>query len=354
MGKKFPFAVVFIPIFLGILGVAMVLSTSIGWEIGKAGITIAFLKQFLFFVLSLLLYFFVSRIRPNFWKALSVILLYLSILALLYTVLRGTTINSAKRWISVAGITIQPSLFAQVFLVMYIAKERSLLKGTIAALITSLLIMLEPDISAAGVTIMTATIILYLKGMKIKNFVLPIVAVFVIIAVYGKTKGYPLGRLKGFVDEKNTSKSSVIAVAKGRILGYGIAEGVDKFSTLPLPFSDYIFASISQEMGFIGSLTVLTLFLLYFLKGMKEMEKVTDRSGKMMGMGLLILTMTTAMIHILICIGLFPDAGEPLPFISKGGSGLISYYFAAGVVTALANENYIDRWRNRRTHSSHY
>jgi len=352
MDKRKPYFVFLAPIILGLIGLVMVYSSLSPLYMGRTVLPPAFLKQLGVFVFSVLLYLLIIKIRPALWIKGAYVFLGLSIIVLIFTVFRGAEINQAKRWINLGFITIQPSMFAQLSLIFYLAREKRFLQGLIGTIVVSLLILIQPDISGAFITLTLGLGILFIRGVQIKRLVLVFLIAGIVIFASGKFHGKSKRRIEIFVESTKEVKSTVLTMVHGGITGVGVGEGLGKFSVVPLPYSDYIFVTIGEEMGFFGTTLVLLLFLFYFLRGTKIVEYADKPEHRILGTGILLLIGMEALIHILTCVGLFPDSGEPLPFMSQGGSALIAYFLGAGIVGSIINESIVNWWRHRGTHTA--
>lgn len=272
------------------------------------------------------------------------------VVVLLVAVLFGPELNSTRRWLFFAGVSIQPSELAKLALVPFLAYQidrklelvnsRELLLPVAATTgLLSGLIVLQPDLGTAVLLIATAVTLLFLAGLSWRflaaatAIALPLVWFLVISVPYRRA------RLFAFLDpEKDPLGSgfqalqSLIAVGSGGVLGLGPGESVQKLYFLPYPHSDFIFAIVAEELGLVGGLLVVGLFALLLWRGLRAGLRAPDPFGRFLGWGFAILLALQAFLNISVAIALVPTKGIPLPFLSYGGSSLVASLVACGVL----------------------
>jgi cell division protein FtsW len=306
-----------------------------------------------------------AKINYKWFGLLSVPMMLLSIilLALVSFTNVGVTINDASRWISVPiiGVTFQPSDLAKISIVIYMAYSLSklqnsidnfkdiFLKSVILPLIIIVLIALN-NISTAILLTLIVAIIMFIGRVHSKVF-LSFFGVFLMMlpVIYFASKRFQTA-VSRIMDYFNTSVDEVgisdlphqveqanIAMALGGLNGVGLGHSQQKFF-LPMAFSDYIYAIIIEEHGFKIGLVVLFLFLAIFYRGMKITQKTTNPFSGLLVIGLSLLVVLQALIHMGVVTGLFPVTGLTLPWISTGGTSLLFTGLAFGIILNVSKE----------------
>ncbi|MEO0292720.1 MAG: FtsW/RodA/SpoVE family cell cycle protein [candidate division WOR-3 bacterium] len=344
-----------IPLILGAFGLVMVFSASSGISIFKTVIPNSFIKQLIIFAFALTLFFLISKIKPKFWEEFSLFFTILAIFLLILTHLCGVEINGAKRWLLIKAFhlkfSFQPSIFAQFSLILFLAKKRNFWTSISIISIIMALIIIQPDISMALLSLLLGTIMLFLNGTEIRNLGIFFLTTMLLGILFISTKGYAIRRLTNHFS-KEAITATVQAISHGGFSGLGLGSGMEKFFYIPLPDSDFIFSIIGEELGFAGCIFVAGLFLIYLISAIKVSLKAKDQYTMLLGLGLIIFLGAFTLIHIYVSTGIFPVTGIPLPFISSGGTALIIAYMAGGIIVSIQkNNNYIG-WRNRRPHLS--
>ncbi|MDD2889546.1 MAG: putative peptidoglycan glycosyltransferase FtsW [bacterium] len=282
----------------------------------------------------------------------------------------GPKINGVHRWIKIAGISIQPSEFVKIALIIFIADflskrdvndfKKTLLPlfGVIAGV--GVLIALEPSFGILSVIFMTCFVMLFMGGVKIVYLLAPVALIgsLGVVSFMSSPKfAYARARVTKYVaiqDENrngpnktnDTAKApgeikqpinyqlqqSLYGIGAGGFLGKGLGEGKAKLLFLPYPHTDFIFSIISEEAGLLGGSFVCIMFLLLFLKGIRIAWGAPDGMGHLLAVGISFLLFISAMVHICVACGILPTTGVPLPFISFGGSNLLASLISVGIL----------------------
>jgi len=279
------------------------------------------------------------------------VLVSLSLVAVLFR----APINGTRRWIDLGVLSVQPSEFAKLGLVVALAAllsrreeevahpRRTLLP--VAGLLASLagLVLLQPDFGTAVTYFVIAAAMLFFAGLPFRWFagaallVVPTLTAYVLSAQYRRDRilaflhpeADPLG--KGF-----QALQSLIAVGTGGVTGLGLGEGKQKLFFLPYPYTDFIYAIVGEELGLIGCVTVLALFGLVFARGIRAAVGAPDTFGRLLGVGLSVMIVAQALVNVSVVLALLPTKGIPLPFLSYGGSALWTNLLAVGVLLNLS------------------
>ena len=267
----------------------------------------------------------------------------------------GVSVNGARRWIALGIMSVQPSEFAKVVLVVALAAllsrredemdvpARTLLPVLGLVVIPAGLVLLEPDFGTALTYFAIAAAMLFYAGLPLKWFLgsalllVPTISAWVWSAQYRRDRllaflhpeADPLGR--GF-----HAIQSLIAVGTGGLTGRGLGQGKQKLFFLPYPYTDFIYAIVGEELGLIGCVAVLALFGLVFARGVRAAVNAPDSFGRLLGIGLSVMIIVQALVNISVVLSLVPTKGIPLPFLSYGGSALWTDLLAIGILLNLS------------------
>ena len=290
------------------------------------------------------------------WNNPRAIGIALSLLALALTfVLFRAPINGTRRWIDLKVMSVQPSEFAKVVLVVALAAILSRREGQVEDFKRTLLpvagllmffgglVLAQPDFGTALSYFGVAAAMLFFAGLRLRWFVgafvasLPPLAFFVLHAAYRRDRiltflhpeADPLG--KGF-----QTIQSLIAVGTGGLTGLGIGHGKQKLFFLPYPYTDFIYAIVGEELGLMGCSFVLALFGMVFARGLRAAENAPDSFGRLLGVGLSVMIVVQALVNISVVLAVLPTKGIPLPFLSYGGSALWADLLAVGILLNLS------------------
>ncbi|MEA1912646.1 MAG: FtsW/RodA/SpoVE family cell cycle protein [candidate division WOR-3 bacterium] len=333
-----------IPLLLGTFGLVMVFSASSGISVYKRTIPVSFIKQLAIFIVAVSIFFISSKLKPKIWEKMSPVLIMIAISLLILTRFFGQEINYARRWLYIGKISFQPSIFAQLALITFLAKKRDFGISVLFISLIAGLILIQPDISMALMTVLLGIMMLFLNETKIWKVVGVAGIMLLIGGAFIAKEGYAHQRITTYLNPNSISKT-VQAISNGGFSGLGLGSGMGKFFYIPFPDSDFIFSIIGEELGFIGSLFVISLFLIYFISASKSSLRASNNYASILGLGLISFIAIYALVHILVSLGVIPVTGVPLPFISRGGTALVIAYIAGGVIVSIEKDHSsIRRW----------
>ncbi|MEI8337855.1 MAG: putative peptidoglycan glycosyltransferase FtsW [bacterium] len=356
-------AYAFIVIALSIVGILIFSSAALG-VIAKSEakfFTVAMNQIVLGFIMGMISFFTISYIPYKFWKKIS---LYIFIIACVLAILVfvphiGIRANGAARWIAVGNYTFQPSELLKIGYVIFIAsffsknKEniKSFKKGVLPYLgitaIVAVLLMLEPDNDTFFITASAGFAIFVVAGAKFKHILL--LSLIAILAFGGilLVRPYARERVMTFFHPAANSltsgyqiQQSLIAIGNGGIFGKGFGQSSQKFGFLPEPMGDSIFAVASEEFGFLGSVTIILLFVSLALSALKIAANTEDLFGRLLVVGIVILIVSGSFSNIASMLGIIPLSGTPLLFISQGGTALLTGLAEAGIILSVSRRKY--------------
>jgi len=263
----------------------------------------------------------------------------------------GIELNGAHRWLNVAGVSFQPGeLLKLSFLIVvawyystYHTKLRDIryaLGGVLGTLaLAGTLLMLQPDTGTFVIMVAAGGAMVLAAGVRIQHLALLAGLAILGLAVIAFSRPYLLDRVTTFLDPAGDPsgagyqiKQSLIAVGSGGVVGRGFGQSVQKFSYLPEPMSDSIFSVAAEEFGFLGSVGIVVLYVFFAVRGLLIAARAPDRFGGLLAVGIVILIVTQSFINIGAMVGILPLTGEPLVFMSQGGTSLLFALAGVGIV----------------------
>jgi len=345
-------------IILLVLGILILASVSASFSQEKFGTPYYFLKrQILWIILGIILAFLVFRISLDFLKKLAPILLLINLILLAMVFLPGigTKFGGAERWITLGFISFQPSEFLKLTFILYLAawlanksfhKNQTLIAFLIIMGIISFLLISQPDISTLGVILISGILIYFLANTPLWHSLLMFLISSGFFLTLIKIAPYRAERLLVFLKPETDPmgigyqiKQALIAIGSGGILGFGLGMSRQKFGFLPGSISDSIFAIFSEETGFIGGLILISLFLIFLWRGFKIAKQSKDKFSQLTALGITSWITIQAFVNIGVMIGVLPLTGIPLPFISYGGSALITEMIGIGILLNISRHS---------------
>jgi len=272
--------------------------------------------------------------------------------------------HATHRWIKLGPANIQPSELAKLAVILYLAwfldlKRRSktqmefckedffqtILPAAGPILICVVLVLLQPDLGTAIDIVLVATAILYVAGLSWKWIAAGAAAAIPVLYLLITQVSYRQARLMAFLHPDSDPQGagfqllqSLIAVGSGGFTGVGLMESKQKLFYLPEAHTDFIYAVICEELGFIGAMIVIALFVVYGWRGMRAAFSAPDGFGKLLALGITAMVLSQALINFAVVLGMVPTKGIPLPFISYGGSSLLVMLLATGVLLNISQQ----------------
>ena len=266
-------------------------------------------------------------------------------------VLSMPEICHARRWIPLGFFNFQPSEFAKIATVLYMAwvlsrkqeQVNDLRAVLLPCLLTvgtmALLVVVEPDLGSAVLPVVAAGVMLFVAGLRLQYVGVLAAVGSVGFAIAVVAEPYRIARVMNFINPWNDPFDkgyqlcqSLIAIGNGGLTGMGLGGGGQRALFLPAPHTDFIFSVVGEDFGLLGCLTVLAAFLLIFWRGLRAAMRAPDRFGFYLALGITSMLVLQGMINMCVCLGLVPTKGLPLPFISYGGSSLLTSMAAMGLL----------------------
>ncbi len=299
--------------------------------------------------------FFDYRRLKDFAPYLFIFAILLLIITKVFYLAKGFSWYKPARWLYLGPFSFQTSDFARMAMIIYMAyyvdKKRNLIKDFQIGLMPALmliaiimgLIIIQPDYSTAVMIGLTGILILFIGGIRISHLSLATAGSLLIGIPILLSREYRRMRILSFLGIIDTpdigyqANQSLISLGNGGLLGVGLGNSIEKNHFLPTPHTDFIFAIIGEELGFIfGTVPAITLFLLIFLRGLKISKKCTDPFGVLLAIGISFNFILYAFINAGVVTGLLPVTGLPMPMVSYGGSGMIINLSLMGILLNIS------------------
>lgn len=347
-----------VSIVLVCIGIVMIYSSSsiYAWE--RYGDSFYFLKRHLsFLAVGILFTFLTMVIDYRLFRKYARLLLWIAVILLVLVLIPGIgrEVSGARRWFRFKFISFQPSEFANLALIIYIAdficrksdKIKTIFKGFIPPVCVlgavALLILMQPDLGtiiALGSVVLVMLFIAGARGRHILTLILcSLPALYFLVFSVAYRRARILAFLNPWLDPKGSGFQiiqSQIAIGSGGFFGRGLGHSQQKLFYLPAAHTDFIFSIIAEELGLVGSLGIIVLFTIFIQQGLKIIKNAQDKFGYFLALGLVLMISLKAIVNIGVSCGVFPTKGLPLPFISYGGSSLIFDMVSLGILINIA------------------
>jgi len=341
---------------LALTGIVMIYSATRG-KLALAGLDPHYYvkRQLIFFVIAVVVLVAVALFDYRKWEQLATIL-YIGIVFALLAVLSpvGSHALGSQRWFSLGPLQLQPSEFATLVLIIAIAtyctrrpeglEFRDLVRMVLMAGLPIVLIIKQPDLGTAIVCTVILLVMLAVAGMPGRYLILLIVGAVLVILValnLGLVKHYQIQRLTSFISPNSASvdvtynvNEAKTAIAHGGIFGQGLFKGAQtNLAYVPEQQTDFIFSAVGEQLGFVGAGVLLALYGVLAWRILRTAQMAKDAFGRLLCSGIFALLMFSVFENVGMNMGIMPVAGIPLPFLSYGGSAMIGFMAAIGIVT---------------------
>jgi cell division protein FtsW len=337
---------------LTFLGILFVFDASVAESFHTFGDQYHFLKQHLAWaVIGITVMFLTSLVPLSLWEKVAkpIFIFGLILLILVFVPGIGREFNGAHRWIFLGNLRFQPIELFKIALIMFFASWLKQHQKTLPFLFTTgvpaILILLQPDLGSLLILGVIAFGMFFIAGGKMTHILSISGLTILLLAVAILSSSYRRERLNTFLHPQSDPLGSgfhirqiTLALGRGGATGQGIGNSRQKFSYIPEASTDSIFAIIAEEVGFLGSSILIILFGSYFFVTSKIISAVTDPFVMLLGWGILIWIAAQTLLNLAAVVALVPLTGLPLPFISYGGSSLVTILFANGILLRIAKE----------------
>ncbi|HZW53636.1 MAG TPA: putative lipid II flippase FtsW [Candidatus Elarobacter sp.] len=343
--------------FLIALGLVMVFSSSSAIAASSYHDTAHYLKrQVAYLAIGLVFAYAAYRVDYRKLRGLAPGLVILTFVLLILTLIPhvGYATGGARRWLGLRALSFQPSELGKLALVLFLAAKlsqlhegvRSLSKGVAPALFVTVLlagpVLVEPDMGTASLYVFVAFALLFTAGARIEHLIMCALVMLPPAAVAIGSSAYKRARIFAFLnpwkDPQNTgyhTVQSLLALGSGGIFGLGLGASRQKYFYLPEAYTDYIFAVLGEELGLLGCIAVIALFVLFAVRAVTLALKAPDRFGTLLAMGCTFMIVIQALVNIGVVTSSWPVTGVPLPFISFGGTSLIACLIAVALIANI-------------------
>lgn len=361
---------------LVVIGTANVFSSTFVDDSGSGNAFSHLIRQAVIFLIGLVPSWFFFRKDYHFWRKYTRHAVVLTIVLLVLVLVAGVVVNGARRWLGIGSLTFQPSEFAKLTTILYVASIMAPLLERMKRvefiqplsrredapwwkrlplphqafwmpLVMAALIFKQPDAGTAIIVLAIPSIILSMCGASVKKVKIPLAIIAVAFVGAILVAPYRFNRILAWIDPWGNAKTigyqtvqSLIAIGSGGFMGQGIGEGLSKFSYLPEAHTDFAFAVLAQEWGLRGSLLMVLLFMAILYFGCVTAWTCRDKFGMMLALGITLYFSVQGFINIGMVSDVFPVVGVPLPFISYGGTSLIVNMVAASLLLNISRSNY--------------
>ena len=353
---------------LSLFGIVMIYSaSSYSAELHTGDAFFYVKKQIIGFIAGLITMTLGYLVKEEWLNKFKWVILVISMVLLLVLFIPGVGQSSygATRWINLGFITFQSSEIAKFGLVIFLAcylyehppvSIKALIVPVIAGLSTCIAVMLEPNMSITIVIGLSFLIMLYVGGMKRKHILWCLLIVGIALPLLIILEPYRMKRLVAFVDPWANPKGegyqliqSYYALGSGGLFGVGLFNSRQKYLYLPFAESDFIFSVIGEELGLIGCLLVMLTYGVLIWSGVKIALKAENNRTRMLAAGITSIIAIQTLLNIAVVSGSVPPTGVPLPYVSAGGSSLMVFMFASGILARLSGEGNFNIFNKGRT-----
>lgn len=350
--------IVGITVALSLGGLIMVFSASgVVAEMKYSDSTHYLQRQIIWMVLGFIVLFVGSQIDYQQWKDWVPWIVMGCVAGLLLVLAVGMQINGARRWLTVGFFSIQPTEMAKLASVLYLAAflsnpnrrvtdwRRGFLPPVVVIGGLCFLIVVEPDLGSIVVIGLVFVCMMYLAGARLRHLAclgLPMILGFLALIVFSPERWERMTTfLNPFQDREGAGYQlvqSLLALENGGILGVGLGQGKQKLLYLPEGHTDFVLALVGEELGLMGTLGLLGLFVILVFKGFRVAALAPDMFGRFLALGITLLLTLQAMINAGVVSGMLPTKGLTLPLVSYGGSSLLTTMLAIGILLSIARQ----------------
>jgi rod shape determining protein RodA len=313
-------------------------------------------RQTIFAGVGLLLALVMARIHYRLLGTLSLALYIAAVAVLAFVVVFGEATYGSRRWIDIAGTPVQPSEAAKLVVIVALAKYlsdhqesmrslRVFVVSLVMAAVPAALVFAEPDLGSAVIFAVIWLGMVLLAGADWRHIfgLLGAAAVAIPFVFVGLVSDYQRERIALWLDPESDplgagfqALQARIGIGSGGLLGKGLTEGSQtQLDYLRTPSTDYVFSVLGEELGFIGAIVLFALFIVLLWRGLRVAELSGDMFGRLLATGIVIFILLQTFINVGVNVGLLPVTGIPLPFVSQGGSSLITLFIGLGILQSI-------------------
>lgn len=355
------FSILLVVTVLCAFGLVMVYSSSYYYALHTRGCNYDgyfYLKrQLIYMALAYPMMLILSKVNFRYIQSMGGAALLVSLALLVAVLLFGEEKNGGKRWLELAGVSVQPSEVAKFGLIFfmcgYMARHknemRSFTKGLVPMLaaigVVCILIMAQPNMSMAVIVGGIGLILLYLGGIDVRYFLALAVVGVILFLILAVAQPYRLARMTSFRDPWQDPQGTgyqliqaLYAIGSGGWFGKGLGNSYQKLLYMTYAESDFIFAILCEEFGVVGGIVIILLYTWIVYRGMRISLMCSNKFGSLLAAGISIVFGMQVFINVAVVTGLAPTTGQPLPFISAGGTSLVIFMSAMGILLNISRE----------------
>ncbi len=356
-------------------GLVMTLSASFVADAETGDAFATFVAQLQFALLGSVLFLAAARVDHRVWRPFSWWLLAACLFLLVLVLVPGVglTRNGSTSWLAIGPVSLQPSEFAKLATLLWLVEVTTRKREARAARVggrpedvelstqhllvpalpllglLTLLLMLQPDLGTTLLTALVVFLVLWFEGLPLRMFLGAVAAGLVAVVPMVVFEGYRMRRIVGWIDPEADPLGagwqllqSQYALGNGGWLGTGLGASRGKWKYIPNPETDFIYAIIGEEIGLVGALAVLGLFVALLVVGMRIAARARTRYARIVAAGVTAWVVGSALLNIGTVTGLLPITGVTLPLVSVGGSSLVSTLVALGILCSIARSNGVE------------
>ncbi|MDD5746049.1 MAG: putative lipid II flippase FtsW [Candidatus Omnitrophica bacterium] len=342
------------------VGVVMIYSASAIYALENLGDSAYYLKRHLLYVIiGIVITGVVMSMDYQILRKLAKPLLFISFFLLLLLLVPGIgrAVGGARRWFRLGMFSFQPSELAKFSIIVYTADFIARKKSEVASFLSGflpvllilgamcLLILVQPDLGTVLATSIICFVMLFVGGVKVTHMLTIVLLSVPVLYKLIFSVQYRRNRMLAFLNPWNDPQGtgfqiiqSLVALGSGGIAGVGLGQGKQKLLYLPAAYTDFIFSIIGEELGFIGTVSMVILIMIFLFQGIKISLKAKDTFGQFLVFGLLSCLVIEAMVNMGVTTSLLPTKGLPFPFISYGGTSLIFNMMYVGIILNIGKD----------------
>ncbi|MEW6052258.1 MAG: rod shape-determining protein RodA [Nitrospirota bacterium] len=360
--QNFDWITLAVTILIALIGIMTIYSATRPLAEGEH--PVFYLKQISWLVLGIVALFFITSIDYIWFSRFSLPFYIMGVILLLAVFIFGRTGMGAQRWLSLGPVSFQPSEFFKLVYIVMLSQYLSTVRNPIDALsllriffvitlFPFILLVKQPDLGTALIVLAIFTSLIIARGLSKKVIILLVLIGLISLPFlgnifWGGLKDYQKSRIVAFIEPEvdptgigyhlNQSK---ITVGSGKLVGKGYLQGTQgPFRFLPEKHTDFIFAVFAEEWGFFGSVLLFFFYLVLILRGLDTARKAKDDFGRLLAIGITSMFLIYFSVNVGMTLGLMPVVGVPLPFMSYGGTALLSNMLAAGILINIRTRRF--------------
>lgn len=350
----FDYSLLFIVLFLVAFGLVIVYSTSsYSGQLQHGNSAFFLIRQGRAAIVGLVALFIFSNLDYHIWKKFAKVFMIFILFLLLFVAVFGVASHGASRWLNIGGASLQPSEFAKIILIMYMAQactawsvritDIKVVARVAAAPMVAVALIATENLSTAIICAAIVFIMIFITSPKWKQFFIIAGAVIGLMGFFLMIASYRLDRIKIWLHPEKYEKGyqtlqALYAIGSGGFFGKGLGQSIQKLGFIPESHNDYIFSVVCEELGLFGAVCVILLFALLIWRCVMIAMSAPDLYGALLVVGVVTHVAVQVIVNIAVVTKTIPPTGVPLPFISYGGTALLGLFAEMGLVLSVAKQ----------------